>query len=318
MARHDQLFKDLIRNRFREFLHLAAPRLATRLPPDVEFSFLDKEGFLDFPEGRRHEVDLLVEVADAAGAETRFLIHVEIENHFRTDIGRRIARYSHQLFLRHPWPVISIGVFLHGGPAGAHWIDRAERVLDLEVHTLRYLSYGISRLPAETLLERPEPLAWALAALARPGKIGRARLKLMLLRKIASASVDEAIRFLLTNCVETYLKLTGRDAAEYLLLRSTQATPEVEAMEMTWADRMAAQYMQQYTQQGLEKGLERGLAKGAERFRNALLRQLGKRFGEVSPTLRERVQAIESLDELEGLADRILEVKSIEELGLGS
>ena len=93
-------------------------------------------------------------------------------------------------------------------------------------------------------------------------------------------------------------------------------------MEMTWADRMAAQYMQQYTQQGLEKGLEkgleRGLAKGAERFRNALLRQLGKRFGEVSPTLRERVEAIESLDELEGLADRILEVKSIEELGLGS
>ena len=85
-------------------------------------------------------------------------------------------------------------------------------------------------------------------------------------------------------------------------------------MEMTWADRMAAQYMQQYTQQGLEKGL----AKGVERFRNALLRQLGKRFGEVSPTLRERVQAIESLDELEGLADRILEVKSIEELGLGS
>jgi hypothetical protein len=318
MTRHDQLFKDLIRNRFREFLHLAAPLLAIRLSADAEFSFLDKEGFLDFPEGRRHEVDLLVEVFDAPRAGGRFLIHVEIENHFRTDIGRRIARYSHQLFLRHPWPVISIGVFLHGGPAGAHWIARAERVLDLEVHTLRYFSFGVSRLPAETLLDRPEPLAWAFAALARPGKIGRARLKLELLQKIAFSSADEAVRFLLTNCVETYLQLTGREAAEYVSLRSTQATPEVEAMEMTWADRMAAQYMQQGLQQGMEKGLEKGLEKGAERLRNVLLRQLGKRFGEVSPTVRERVEAIESLDELEGLADRLLEVKSIEELGLGS
>ncbi len=313
MTRHDQLFKELIRSRFREFLHIAAPALATGLPADAELSFLDKEGFLDFPEGRRHEVDLLVEMSDHA-TEGKFLIHIEIENHFRTNMGRRLARYSHQLYLRHPCPAISIVVFLHGGPAGARWTDRVERVLDLEVHTLRYFSLGVSRLSAETLLERPEPLAWALAARARPGKMGRVRLKLELLRKIASASVDEAAKFLLTNCVETYLQLTGREAEEYATLRATQATPEVEAMEMTWADRMAAQYMKQYTQQGMEKGIE----KATERFRNTLLRQLGKRFGEVSPTIRERVEAIGSLDELEGLADRLLEVKSIEELGLGS
>ncbi len=317
MTRHDQLFKELIRSRFREFLHLAAPPLATGLPADAEFSFLDKEGFLDFPEGKRHEVDLLVEVFDRT-AEGKFLIHIEIETYFRTNMGRRLARYSHQLFLRHPCPAISIVVFLHGCPAGTQWTDRAEWVLDLEVHTLRYFSLGVSRLSAETLLERPEPLAWALAALARSGKIGRGRLKLELLRKIASASADEAVRFLLTNCVETYLQLTGREAEEYATLRATKATPEVEAMEMTWADRMAAQYMQQYMQQGMEQGIEKGIQKATERFRNTLLRQLGKRFGEVSPAVRERVEEIGSLDELEGLADRLLEVKSIEELGLGS
>ncbi len=305
MTRHDQLFKELIRSRFREFLHLAAPSLASGLPADAEFSFLDKEGFLDFPEGRRHEVDLLVEVFDRT-AVGKFLIHIEIENHFRTNMGRRLARYSHQLFLRHLRPVVSIVVFLHGGPAGIHWTDRTERVLDLEVHTLRYFSFGVSRLSAETLLERPEPLAWAFAARARPGKMGRVRLKLELLRKIASASVDEAAKFLLTNCVETYLQLAGREAEEYAALRAAQATPEVEAMEMTWADRMAAQY----TQKGIEQG--------AERFRNTLLRLLGKRFGEVSPVVRERVEAIGSLDELENLADRLLEAKSIEELGLGN
>lgn len=80
-------------------------------------------------------------------------------------------------------------------------------------------------------------------------------------------------------------------------------------MEMTWADRIGAQYLQQ----GMEKGLERG----AERLRTTLLRQLEQRFGGVSPKVRKRIEAIGSLDELGGLADRILEVESIEELGLG-
>ncbi len=93
-------------------------------------------------------------------------------------------------------------------------------------------------------------------------------------------------------------------------------------MEMTWADRMEVQYGQRGLEQGLEKGLkqglEQGLERGAERLRTTLLRQLGQLFGEVSPKVRKRIEAIGSLDELGGLADRILEVESIEELGLGN
>jgi len=48
------------------------------------------------------------------------------------------------------------------------------------------------------------------------------------------------------------------------------------------------------------------------------LRQLGQRFGEVPPAVRARVRAIDSLDELGDITDRILEVKSLDELGLGS
>jgi hypothetical protein len=61
-------------------------------------------------------------------------------------------------------------------------------------------------------------------------------LKLELLRKIASASIGEAERFLLTNCVETYLQLKGRAAAEYAALCAAQRTPEVETMRLTWAE----------------------------------------------------------------------------------
>ena len=112
-------------------------------------------------------------------------------------------------------------------------------------------------------------------------------------------------------------------------------------MRMTWADRMEVEYAQkgwekgmakgleQGLEQGLEKGLERGLEKGIEqgiekgiekavlRNRQVLLRLLGKRFGEISPAVQARVEAIGSIEELSGMIERILEVKSIEELGLG-
>ena len=321
MTSHDQLWKDLFRSFFLDFLFLVVPDLAVRFSVGLGaggITFLDKEVFHDLPKGERHEVDLLAEIPDPATGRKLWL-HVEIERRFRSEFGRRLARYSYHLYLRHLGPVVSVAIFLRGGPPGARWVEHVEWAFEQEIHRFTYVSFGLSKRPAQTLLDRTEPLAWAFAALTRPGKMGRARLKLELLRKIAKAEVTEVERFLLANCVETYLQLAGRDAEEYAALRLAQANPEVEAMEMTWAERMVAEYRQKVLAEGLEQGIEKGIEKGLERgVRNTLLRQLGRRFGAVPPAVRARVEAISSLDELGGLTDRILEVKSIEELGLGT
>ena len=322
MTSHDQLFKDLFRGLFRDLLFLADPDFAGLLAvePDSGFKFLDKEVFLDVPEGKRREADLVAEVPCRSGG--RILVHVEIEHRFSTGMGRRLWRYSHQLHLRYGLPVVSIVVFLRGGPGGAGWIVHTELALDQEIHRFRYLRIVLAKLSAETLLGRSEPLAWALAALARPGSLSRARLKLALLQKTATAMMGNSERFLLVNCIETYLQLAGREAEEYAALRAAQPNPEVEAMRMTWADQVGAQYLQEGIEQGIEQGIEKGraqgLQRGVERLRNTLVRLLGQRFGEVSPGVRERISAIDSLEELGGLVDRILEIRSIEELGLGS
>ncbi len=308
MTSHDQLWKDLFRSFFPDFLSLVVPDLAARLSVGLGaggITFLDKEVFHDLPKGERHEVDLLAEIPDPATGRSLWL-HVEIERRFSGEFGRRLARYSFHLYLRHLGPVVSIAVFLRGGPPGARWVEHVERAFEQEIHRFTYRSFGLSKRPAQSLLDRPEPLAWAFAALARAGKMGRARLKLELLRKIAKAPVTQVERFLLANCVETYLQLAGRDAKEYAALRLAERNPEVEAMEMTWADRMVAEYRQKVLAEGLEQGV-----------RNTLLRLLGRRFGTVPPAVRAQVEAIDSLEELGGLTDRILEVKSIEELGLG-
>ncbi len=79
----------------------------------------------------------------------------------------------------------------------------------------------------------------------------------------------------------------------------------MEAMEMTWADRIEA------------KGISKGRKEGVDRLRGTIVRMLGQRFGEVPAPLRRRLALIRSVDGLSAIADRILEVNSIEELGLG-
>jgi hypothetical protein len=118
-------------------------------------------------------------------------------------------------------------------------------------------------------------------------------------------AVDEATRFLLLNCVETYLELNENDWKEYALLLEDRKFPRLEDIEMTWGDRKMAE--------GRAQGRVQGQLEGR---RQMLLEQLESRFGELSPTARRGVQALTSEDELGDLARRVLDARSLEELGL--
>ncbi len=92
MTGHDQLFKDLFREFFPELLQLADPDLAARSTPGRKLkglAFLDKEVFLDWPEGRRREADLVAEIS-GRGGRRKLLIEVEIEHSHRRTIGHRL------------------------------------------------------------------------------------------------------------------------------------------------------------------------------------------------------------------------------------
>ncbi|MEP7011838.1 MAG: DUF4351 domain-containing protein [Acidobacteriota bacterium] len=85
-------------------------------------------------------------------------------------------------------------------------------------------------------------------------------------------------------------------------------------MKLTWGERMAAECEQRGYEKGFAIGLEMAFV---EQHRQYVLRMLGKRFGEISPNVRERVQAIDSVEELRCLMEKILDFGPIEELGLG-
>jgi hypothetical protein len=109
-------------------------------------------------------------------------------------------------------------------------------------------------------------------------------------------------RFLLVNCVETYLELEGRDAEELEALQARGNAEEVRAMRrMTWAEKRQKEW------------LDLGREQGAQQ---TLLRLLGVRFGPLSEEVKRRVEAIQSVERLNQIAEQILVAHSLEEIGL--
>jgi Domain of unknown function (DUF4351) len=308
LTSHDQLAKDLFRTFFADFLRLAAPEVADRLRVE-EADFQDKQAFTDWPAGDRREMDLLAKVPrsdpDAAGESV--LVHIEIEAEARSGMGDRVWQYYMQLRLRHGLPVVPVLVNLKGGRPGSYREELTEG-FEPETARFRYRVLGLSGCKAEEYLSRPEPLAWALAALMRPGRWSRAELKIECLRRIAAAAVTANGRWMLGNWVETYLQLADRDLAEYKRLREIAENREVKVMEMTWGEQMELK--------GVEKGIQQGLEQGLEALHRVVLRLLKQRFGAVPEAVQRKVEAIGSIDSLSNLATKVFEVDSIDDMGL--
>jgi hypothetical protein len=306
---HDQVFKDLIGRFLPDFMTLVAPEPAARLDL-TRWTLLDKEAFTDLPKGKRRELDILAEVALADGAGKTALIHVEIEARFRPEIGSRLASYYMQTRLRHGRPVIPFLLSLRRGRPGVSLESVVDADLGPEIGRFRYFALGLERSSAEEFLAKEQPLAWALAALMRSESLSRAEHKMACLRRIATARLDDLRRFLLVNCVETYLQLEGRDAEELEALQARGNAEEVRAMRrMTWAEQIKKEGLDEGKREGLEMGREQGA-------RQTLLRLLGIRFGSISDEVRRQVEAIRSVERLNQIAEQILVARSLEEIGL--
>jgi hypothetical protein len=200
--------------------------------------------------------------------------------------------------------VVPILLNLKGGAPGVSRPLLAEGFDGPETARFRFRSFSLSGCRAEEYLERPEPLAWALAALMRPGHWSRAEHRMACFRRIAEADLPELQRFLLVNCVETYVQLSERDAAEYERLVQRTENREVMVMEMTWADRM------------IHKGRLQGRAEAVESLRGDVLRQLEQRFGPLPERAKRRVERLRTLQSLGRIAEQVFVAKSLRDLGL--
>jgi hypothetical protein len=324
---HDRLFKTLLRAFFGDLLRLMVPAIAARLDM-ARAAFLDKELLADAAEGRRREADLLARVPLHGGGS--LLVHVEIEARARSRMPYRLRSYASRIQSAYAGQVLSILLNLRGGRAGVHHAALDDELSGPELSPFRYVAFGLSGCSGAEYLNRTEPLAWALAALMRPGG-ARAAHKLACHRRIAEARLTDERRILLMDFVEAYLELTVDEAQEYKIL-GAQNHGEMKAVWMTWSERMKAEGRKEGLKLGKNEGRQEGLRLGKNEgrkeglklgeqsavrsLRQILLFQLEQRFGPLPASIHHQVEAIDSLRRLTRLAERVLTVGSLRELRL--
>jgi hypothetical protein len=304
---HDQYFKQLLQTCFGDLVRIVAPDIAPKLRLDHP-TFLESELFTDVPDGEHRRLDLVAQVPTTHGGPELVLVHVEVEARARRRMGRRLFEYAMQLWLRHRRPLVPIVVYLRGGrPDVTHQSEPLE-TFGRPFMVFHYYSFGLSRSQAADYVTRPEPLAWALAALMSRRGLTTAELRLACLHPLARTKLDPARKFLLTNFVDSYVQLDDADREEYESLLAQDANREVAAMELTLttnADRL------------VRKGFADGLREGREHGqRDLLLRQLTRRFGPLPERAQQRLQALTSPEELARLAERVLDAQSLDDLDL--
>lgn len=115
---------------------------------------------------------------------------------------------------------------------------------------------------------------------------------------------DDGLRRIFTSWAIQVLRRTHRGAT----------IPEVEDLEeVPMLEENILEWQKKARREGRKEGRKEGLLQGS---RNMLLRQIERRFGPLSEGVRERVNALSSLRELEKVADRILTAGSLQEMGL--
>ena len=117
----DQLFKQLLRAFFAEFLRLFDPETAARLDLDT-IEFRDTEAFTDIPQGERRTADLVAQVRTVTGAPELVLIHVEIQREREARFPWRMWQYCAN---RSRETVIGRG--MRGTRDGDNWMSDAGR-----------------------------------------------------------------------------------------------------------------------------------------------------------------------------------------------
>ncbi|HVC96723.1 MAG TPA: hypothetical protein VND64_23800, partial [Pirellulales bacterium] len=231
MDDHDQRFKTLLQLFFADFLRLFFSSWAERFDfKHVEW--LNLEVFADPPKGRRRTLDLVAKVRARKAVRTELagkrphwlaLIHVEIEGQDRVaPLRPRMWQAYHHLREKYGMPVLPIGLYLRVGLDGVGIDVYEEHFWELKTVHFEYLYVGLPALDGLEYVAGGNWLGVALSALMRIPKERQVWLGAEALRRITGAPLTEQERFLLAECVETYLPLDESEWDEFKRLLATK------------------------------------------------------------------------------------------------
>ena len=310
--RMDEAWKEAIGRFLRPMLALFAPDLEAAIDWSRGYELLDAELAQIARNARvgRRFADRLVKVHLRGGEEAWIAIHVEVQARPESAFPERMYVYNYRIYDRHRRPVVSLAVLADDRP---DW--RPDRFVSglfgsesrLVFRAIKLLDFAGRR---EELERSPNPFAaFVLAHLetlrTRGDTEARLDSKRAILRSLHARGLSREDAAGLVRLVDWLVVLpeeVDRQLMQELLLEEKRrAMPEFISM----AERI-----------GLERGLEQGKRQGKrqgvrEGLQMALEQLLITRFGELSPTLRARIEKATVAD-LKRWMGRVLSARSAE------
>ncbi len=314
---HDRLFKTLFEEFLGDLLELVHPELAATLDLGG-FQPADKELFTDFRKQGHVEADVVRQARSREDEPQLVLVHVETEGKFLLgEFDDRIFRYNLHLTLNSDFPVVSVAVFLTGGAAGLEIREVSKRVGPFRPLCFQYLAFGLSGSLAEEYVDRPQPLAAALAALMSSRVWDEAEKKMHCLEGIRRAEgLDVRQQFLLARVVDTYVELTEREQQRFVAELARAENKEVREMVVTWEEALAESRAEGESH-GRVEGRAEGRAEGEARAKQEdLLLVARHRLTSMPADFEDKIRGISDLERLNDLLERLIKTESIDDLDL--
>ncbi len=311
---HDQLFKEVIREFFPDFLRLFFPDQAARFDL-ARVTWLDKELFADPPDGPKHVLDLVAELTDLGGDSTLALIHIEIESaESVTDIERRLPDYYFYLRRAKRKTVLPVVVFLKVGLDGLGVREIRDPAAGDPTLIFFYRYVGLPALPAAEYLRGDNWLGVALSALMKAGNEQRVPFGIEAMRRLGESPLTDGKKSLLGDCVETYIDIPDSDSDRFQDILEANATGRVPAMHKTRVQVAHEKGIERGIERGREEGIEQGLEEGQLRGLRAAITELFEaRFGSVPAGFADWIRAIAEASTLRRILIAAGTVASVEE-----
>lgn len=157
-TKHDQLFKNLIKTFFEEFLEAFFPDVHDY----IDFHSvkpIPEEVHTDVLKGKARRLDIVVE-AKVKGTDSVVIVHVEPQSYIDKEFHERMFRYFSLLYNKYRKPIIPISVFSYEG----NW-EKKQYIMEfpfLEVLTFHYFTLHLIKKNWRDYIHSDNPAAAAL------------------------------------------------------------------------------------------------------------------------------------------------------------
>ncbi|MFM9330351.1 Rpn family recombination-promoting nuclease/putative transposase [Paenibacillus mesotrionivorans] len=261
MTDHDALYKELLRNFFREFMELFFPETAEQIN-FASVEFLSEEVVVDIAGGTKKRLDVLVKTR-LKQEQAFILVHQEPQAYYQEEFPERMFIYTARLYEKYRLRVLPIAIISHKRqipePDTFGW-----ELPHLEVLRFRYHRLHLRKLNWRDFVHSGNPVAAALLSSMGYNEEEKIRLKLEFIGMMTRLQLDPARMELLAVFFDAYLPLTEEQEQQvWHEAKQIYSLGGTEVME--WKTHFERYAMEKGLKEGIERGLEQGIEKGIEK-----------------------------------------------------